>query len=63
MTMPKNKKKLEQMLLIAFQEGMNAGYGIEHTDIINEERKANKRFMESRNFKYSYDELRREADK
>ena len=58
MTMPKNKKELERMLLQVFQAGMNAGYGIEHTDIINEERKASKRFMKSQNFKYSYDELR-----
>lgn len=58
MTMPKNKKELEQKLLQVFQEGMNAGYAIEHTDITNEERKASERFMKSRNFKYSYDELR-----
>ena len=57
MTMPKNKKELEQALLLAFQAGMNAGYGIEHTDIINGEKKASEKFMKSRNFKYSYDEL------
>ncbi len=59
MTMPKNKKELEQLLLVVFQEGMNAGYGIEHTDIVNEERKASESFMKSQNFKYSYAELRR----
>ena len=57
MTMPKNRKELERTLLITFQEGMNIGYGIDHTDIVNEERKASEEFMESRNFKYSYDEL------
>ena len=59
MTMPKNKKDLERTLLELSQEGMNAGYGIEHTDITNEERRASERFMKHRNFKYSYDELRR----
>lgn len=57
MTMPKNKKELERTLLIAFQEGMNVGYGINHTDIVNEERKASEKFINERNFKYSYDEL------
>ena len=57
MTMPRNKKEYERDILLAYQAGMTDGYGLEHTDIYNEERTASEEFMKNRNFKYSYDEL------
>ena len=44
-------------LVNAYKAGLVDGYGIEHTDIENEERKSIKEYMKRYGFKYSYDEL------
>lgn len=56
-TMPKNKREYEMDLVNAYKAGLVDGYGIEHTDIENEERKSIKEYMKRYGFKYSYDEL------
>lgn len=58
MKFPKNRKQYELDLLFAFDLGMTCGYGIEHSDISNEERNAMKKFMREHDFKYSFEELR-----
>lgn len=55
--MPKNKKEYEQKLLNAFQRGMVSGYGVDHTNIITEEKEKSIEFMRDYNFKYEYEEL------
>lgn len=55
--MPKNKREYEMDLVNAYKAGLVDGYGIEHTDIENEERKSIKEYMKRYDFKYSYDEL------
>lgn len=57
MKMPKTRKEYEWCLLNAYSTGMNDGYAIEHTDIVNEERKAEERFLKSRGFRYTRKEL------
>jgi len=51
MRMPKNKDEFEQQILSAFSAGMNAGYGVEHTDIHEEEAAAIKEYAERRGFR------------
>lgn len=55
--MPRTRKEYEWNLLNAYGTGMIDGYAIEHTDIENEERKAEEEFLKSRGFKYSRKEL------
>ena len=57
MKMPRTRKEYEWHLLNAYSTGMNDGYSIEHTDIVNEERKAEERFLKDRGFKYTRKEL------
>lgn len=45
------KDDYEIAMLLAFSAGMSAGYGIEHTNITEEEAMAIKDFAESRGFK------------
>lgn len=49
--MPKNRREYEFMLLNAFHTGMTAGYGIEHTNITEEENEAMIQFVKDRKFK------------
>ena len=57
MKMPTKRIEYEWKLLWAYQAGMNDGYGIEHQDITNEERKAEERFIKEHSFKHSRDEI------
>lgn len=57
MKMPKNKEEYERRLLNAFQRGMVSGYGVDHTNIISEEKDKSIEFMKDYNFKYDYEEL------
>lgn len=45
------KDDYERALLLAFSAGLNAGYGIEHTNITEEEEKAIQEFAENEGFK------------
>ena len=49
--MPKTRKEYETDMILAFRAGMNAGYGIEHTNITEEENEAVVEFANSWNFK------------
>ena len=51
------KKSYERALLIAFQTGMVDGYGVEHTDLQNEEKRACEDYIKRMGFKYSYGDL------
>lgn len=55
--MPRTRLAFERDLLQAYRAGMNDGYGIEHTDIVNEEKKAEMDFIERRNFVNKYEDL------
>ena len=57
MKMPRTRREYEWNLLNAYSTGMNDGYAIEHSDIVNEERKAEEEFLKQRGFKYSRKEL------
>ena len=57
MKMPTKRIEYEWRLLWAYQAGMNDGYAIEHQDIVNEERKAEEKFIKEHNFKHSRDEI------
>lgn len=48
---PKNMKQYEEDLLNAFHQGMNAGYGVEHENIREEELDAAIEFCERSGFK------------
>lgn len=37
MKMPKTKKQFEDYLIYAFDQGLNYGYGVKHTNITEEE--------------------------
>lgn len=51
MKMPKNKEEFEREMLWAFNCGMSAGYGVEHTNIDEEEDREIKEFAERYGFK------------
>ena len=51
MNMPKNIDEFEYRMLSDFSEGMSTGYGIEHTNIHEEEEEAIKEFAEYNGFK------------
>ena len=55
--MPRTRLEYERDLLLAYRTGMNAGYGIEHTDLTNEERKAEINFVETWHFVNKYEDL------
>ena len=57
MKMPRTRREYEWNLLNAYSTGMNDGYAIEHSDIANEERKAEEEFLKKKGFKYSRKEL------
>lgn len=56
-TMPRTRLEFERKLLLVYRDGMNDGYGIEHTDIVNEEKKAEMDFIERWNFVNKYEDL------
>lgn len=56
--MPRTRLAFERDLLLAYRAGMVDGYAIEHTDIVNEERKAEINFVETRNFVNKYEDLK-----
>lgn len=37
-TMPRKRKDFEEMLVLAFDMGMQCGYAVEHTELSNDER-------------------------
>ena len=49
--MPKTRKEFETDMILAFQAGMTAGYGIEHTNINEEENAAVIDFANRNGFK------------
>ena len=49
--MPKNKEDFERKMLWAFHCGMNAGYGVEHTNIHEDEDREIREFAERYGFK------------
>lgn len=55
--MPKTRKEFEFLLLNAFSTGMHDGYGVDHTDLYNEESKAIDDYLQRMDFKYSQQEL------
>ena len=55
--MPRTRLEYERDLLLAYRAGMNAGYAIEHTDIVNEERKAEINFVKTRHFVNKFEDL------
>ncbi len=57
MHMSKTRKEFEYMLLRAFDYGLTVGYGIEHTNLCEQEMEARKEFMKMRKFKYTLEEL------
>lgn len=50
MKIPKTKKEFENCLIYAFNQGMNAGYAVEHTNITEEENKFRLDFAKSNDF-------------
>lgn len=51
MRMPKNKDEFERAILLAFDAGMQAGYGVEHTQKSTDELVAMCEFAEQNGFK------------
>lgn len=52
MKMPKTVQEFEEAMLFAFKEGLNAGYGIDHENIREEELKASIEFCERHWFRH-----------
>ena len=61
-SMPKTRLSFERLLLQAYRAGMNDGYGIEHTDIYNEEIRAERAFVARWGFKNRYDDVQLKTD-
>ena len=56
--MPRNRKEFETQLLQAFRAGMNAGYGVDHTDKYNEEIRAERSFVFKWGFVNKYEDVK-----
>lgn len=64
MKMPKTKKEFENHLIGAFNQGLNYGYGVKHTDIYNEENEFRLMFVKENKFsKETIQELENQYEK